>query len=143
VGEDCAAGKEVIERGAQLRWTPSKDLDSDGLHKMEIYPDKYYHIYNRTNNSEIAFRSSENYDFFLSKYRKYLGGMLDTLAYCLMPTHFHFLVIIRSEETDSIKNAVGIMLSSYTKAINKRYNRHGSLFQLSQNLLSRMITCLL
>ena len=97
---------------------------------MEIYPNKYYHIYNRSNNSEVAFRSSENYDFFLSKYRKYLGGMLDTLAYCLMPTHFHFLVIIRSEETDSIKNAVGVMLSSYTKAINKRYNRHGSLFQL-------------
>ena len=56
--------------------------------------------------------------------------MFDTLAYCLMPTHFHFLVFVRSEETDTLKDAVGLMLSSYTKAINRRYNRHGSLFQL-------------
>ena len=97
---------------------------------MEIYQNNYYHIYNRSNNSEVAFKSPENYRYFLSKYSKYFGGMFNTLAYCLMPTHFHFLVFVRSEETDTIKSAVGLMLSSYTKAINKKFYRHGSLFQL-------------
>ena len=97
---------------------------------MEIYPNNYYHIYNRSNNAEIVFKTPENYNFFLSKYRNYLEKLLDTIAYCLMPTHFHFLVFIRSDETIGIKNAFGLLQSSFTKAINKRYQRNGSLFQL-------------
>ena len=46
-----------------------------------------------------------------------------------MPTHFHFLIQIISEETDLVRNNIGILLSSYTKAINKVNNRNGSLFQ--------------
>ena len=46
-----------------------------------------------------------------------------------MPTHFHFIVKIKDEKEESIQKAIGLLLSSYTKAINKRYNRHGSLFQ--------------
>jgi len=51
------------------------------------------------------------------------------LAYCLMPTHFHFLVYIVSTDISKIQKNIGIWLSSYTKAINKLYKRHGSLFQ--------------
>jgi len=46
-----------------------------------------------------------------------------------MPTHFHFLFYIRSIETELIKKNIGILLSSYTKAINKAFSRTGSLFQ--------------
>jgi len=46
-----------------------------------------------------------------------------------MPTHFHFLIYIRSIETELIKKNIGILLSSYTKAINKAFFRTGSLFQ--------------
>jgi REP element-mobilizing transposase RayT len=96
---------------------------------MELYQGYYYHIYNRTNNKEIAFKSPENYLYFLKKYRDYLVSLIDTLAYCLMPTHFHFLVYIVSADISKIQKNIGIWLSSYTKAINKRYKRHGSLFQ--------------
>ena len=96
---------------------------------MELYQGYYYHIYNRTNNKEIAFKSPENYIYFLKKYRSYLESLIDTLAYCLMPTHFHFLVYIVSEDIAKIQKNIGTWLSSYTKAINKRYQRHGSLFQ--------------
>ncbi len=105
-------------------------MDSIFLSDMEIYPQQYYHIYNRSNNAEVVFKSEENYDFFLCKYQKYISGKVETLAYCLMPTHFHFLVFIQSAETTIIKNNFGILLSSYTKAINSRHKRHGSLFQL-------------
>lgn len=46
-----------------------------------------------------------------------------------MPTHFHFLIYVRSIETELIKKNIGILLSSYTKAINKSFSRTGSLFQ--------------
>jgi hypothetical protein len=46
-----------------------------------------------------------------------------------MPTHFHFLVKIITEEIDELRKNIGIQLSAYTKAINKAYDRNGSLFQ--------------
>jgi len=46
-----------------------------------------------------------------------------------MPDHFHFLIYIKSIDVEIVKNNIGILLSSYTKAINKAYNRTGSLFQ--------------
>jgi len=96
---------------------------------MELETNKYYHLYNRSNNRELLFRERENYIHFLTKYRKYLEEYLDTLAYCLMPNHFHFLIYVKSEEIETLKKKFGILLSSYTKAINKAFSRSGSLFQ--------------
>ena len=96
---------------------------------MELYQGYYYHIFNRSNNNEIVFKSPENYLYFLKKYREYLESLVVTLAYCLMPTHFHLLVYIASNEIERIQKNIGTWLSSYTKAINKHFGRHGSLFQ--------------
>lgn len=96
---------------------------------MELKPNKYYHLYNRSNNHELLFRNRDNYLYFLNKYRKYISPFVDTLAYCLMLDHFHFSVFITSENTILIKKNIGLLLSSYTKAINKSCSRVGSLFQ--------------
>lgn len=97
---------------------------------MELQVGKYYHIYNRSNNQEELFKNRDNYLYFLSKYRKYLEKYLLTLAYCLMPDHFHFLVHINAgSDIIELKKNFGILLSSYTKAINKVNSRTGSLFQ--------------
>jgi len=71
----------------------------------------------------------ENYLYFLRQYRRHPGEHFDTLAYCLMPTHFHFLVRVKSLDIDVTRDKVGIWLSAYTKALNKQVGRHGSLFQ--------------
>lgn len=96
---------------------------------MRLEHGRYYHLYNRSNAGEIVFKAEENYAFFLRKYRRHLAEHLTTLAYCLMPTHFHFLVQVTVGEERAAQDAVGVWLSSYTKAINKRLGRHGSLFQ--------------
>ena len=54
-----------------------------------------------------------------------------------MPTHFHFLAMVRADDTTRIKKNLGILLSSYTKAVNVQFARHGSLFQ--QHTRSRHI----
>ena len=89
-----------------------------------------YHVYNRTNNDEIAFKSEDNYPYFLEKMMKYLPECLDIWAYCLMPTHFHFLVQVKEGfESDDIEEQMRLLQMSYSKAINKRHDRHGSLWQ--------------
>ncbi|RPI63309.1 MAG: transposase [Ignavibacteriales bacterium] len=96
---------------------------------MELEPNKYYHLYNRSNNHELLFRNRDNYIYFLSKYKKYLSPFVNTLAYCLMPDHFHFSVYVKSNDSITLKKSIGLLLSSYTKAINKSFSRVGSLFQ--------------
>jgi REP element-mobilizing transposase RayT len=98
--------------------------------------EKFYHIFNRGNNRENIFKEEENYHYFLKQYEKYLSGVVDTYAYCLMPNHFHFLVKIKgikSIETPSrltpVEKGFKDFFISYAKSINKRYNRVGSLFQ--------------
>ena len=96
---------------------------------------KYYHIYNRGINSDILFRDSDNYNYFLKLYDTHIDPIAETFAWCLMKNHFHFL--IRVKEVEEIKTAIKIqpsqsfsnLFNAYTKAFNKKYNRHGALFE--------------
>ena len=95
-----------------------------------------YHIYNRGNNRESLFKEERNYYYFMSLYEKYLHSILHLYAYCLLPTHFHLMV--RIKEWEKIENCFNdpnliwmqfrTFLGTYTKAINKAYNRSGHLF---------------
>lgn len=71
--------------------------------------------------------------------------MADTYSYCLLPNHFHFLVRIktvdeqiRSQQTLRVGETLSVLrpsqqfgnlFNAHTKAINKAYERTGSLFQ--------------
>ena len=104
-------------------------------------PDQYYHFYNRGNNRQAVFFERENYLYFLRGIKKYLRESMDILAYCLMPTHYHILVRVRSIMSQTSEDSAGKEVSkavslamqkfgiSYTKAINKRFDRVGALFQ--------------
>ena len=96
---------------------------------------KYYHIYNRGNNRENIFFEKHNYRHFLELYAKYIVPIADTCVYCLLCNHFHFLVRIKTvEEQETLRvlkpsQQFGNLFNAYAKAINKAYNRTGSLFQ--------------
>ncbi|MEN0056518.1 MAG: transposase [Mucilaginibacter sp.] len=94
---------------------------------MKINPDICYHLYNRGNNKEPIFFEPENYTYFLNQFKKYVLPFSDVYSYCLMPNHFHFFIKINDKALfeKGIKN----FFISYSKAINKKYNRVGSLFQ--------------
>ncbi|QQS50361.1 MAG: hypothetical protein IPM71_12330 [Bacteroidota bacterium] len=57
-----------------------------------IVPGRYYHVFNKSVGGEFLFKNHENYRYFMEKYRKYVSPFAETLAWCLMPTHFHFLI---------------------------------------------------
>ncbi|WP_395048107.1 transposase [Flavobacterium sp.] len=96
---------------------------------------KYYHIYNRGINSDILFKENDNYEYFLRLYDTHIDPIVETYAWCLMKNHFHFLVRIKDvDELDTEKKiqpsqSFSNLFNAYTKAFNKSYNRHGSLFE--------------
>jgi REP element-mobilizing transposase RayT len=97
-------------------------------------PGLYYHIYNRGNNRQCIFFQPENYLYFLRNVKRYLAPLARVTAYCLMPTHYHLLVRVQNSEVFktsefSLSKAMMRLSVSYTKAINKRFDRVGSLFQ--------------
>jgi putative transposase len=95
--------------------------------KFEFEPFQYYHLYNRGNNYESIFREAENYRFFLRLLDKYLSPeKVETVAYCLMPNHYHLLVCPKVETLSKLMQP---LLLAYTNAYNKRYGRVGGLFQ--------------
>ena len=100
---------------------------------IPFVPELYYHIYNRGNNRERIFFEPENYLFFLKKIKEYLVPVSDILVYCLMPTHYHILVRVKQTSevfhTSEVSNAMMKLSVSYTKAVNKRFQRVGVLFQ--------------
>jgi putative transposase len=97
------------------------------LRRIPLQVGNFYHIYNRGNNRQLIFFERENYIYFLQLIRGHLiANSVDIVAYCLMPNHYHFLVYLRDE---TLSDAMKSLSLSYTKAINKRCNRSGVLFQ--------------
>jgi putative transposase len=58
----------------------------------KLQPGHVYHVYGRANGNDILFSNSENYRYFLGKYKRYILPIADTYSYCLMPNHYHFLI---------------------------------------------------
>ncbi|MGY6523041.1 MAG: hypothetical protein ACXIUD_15015 [Mongoliitalea sp.] len=72
-------------------------------------PGQSYHIYNHANGMENIFREEENYRFFLQQYKNYLGDVVDTYAFCLMPNHFHLLVGVKqTPDLTGFRNLSGL-----------------------------------
>lgn len=114
---------------------------------IPLFPNGLYHVLNRGNGDERLFRTEENYRFFLQKYRQHISPIATTLAWCLLPNHYHFLVRInraevlqkghfeRKRKEIASEQLPGFIMqqfsnwqNSYAKALNKVYRRKGSLF---------------
>ncbi len=109
------------------------------IFNMKLYPENIYHIYNRGNNKQKIFFNRENYLFFLKKIREHLKPHLKFISYCLMPNHFHFLALTPYEfNAEKFSDKFKTLLSSYTRAINIKEKRTGSLFQ--QNSKAKCLT---
>lgn len=95
--------------------------------KTKFFNDCYYHIYNRGVNHSNIFLTKRNYYFFLEKVKQYLLPYADIVAYCLMPNHFHLLILVKNGE--EISSALKKVFLSYTKSLNKETNRSGPLWE--------------
>lgn len=106
--------------------------------KARLAPGKHYHIYTRGNNKEDIFKDPANYAYFLKLWKKHITPIADTFAYCLLKNHVHFCVGIKYPEDlpqgyasgeKHLSKPFSNCFNAYAKAINKRFERTGSLFE--------------
>ena len=109
----------------------------------------FYHIFNRGIEKRETFTDKQDYQIFkyymfvylaplnkvLSRHPdipirlhgKNLNEELDLIAYCLMPSHFHFLIRLKTK--DAISRFMKQLINAYTFYFNKKYQRAGNLLQ--------------
>lgn len=109
----------------------------------------YYHIFNRGVEKRRIFENAGDYSEFIRYLKIYLEnpedlrrdepllklnlvkgnlfGKLELIAYCLMPTHFRFLV--KQTEKDAVTKFMRQLGTAYTMYFNRKYERVGPLFQ--------------
>ncbi|MBI5470095.1 transposase [Candidatus Kaiserbacteria bacterium] len=118
--------------------------------QIEFASDELYHIYNRGTEKRIVFLSRWDYDRFLTLLylcnqeeriderlnRHTLAQALELpqgsplvniVAYCLMPNHFH--LVLREISGSGISRYMQKVITGYTMYFNKKYDRSGVLFQ--------------
>ncbi len=109
-----------------------------GIEKRQIFTDKreyqrallaidYYRFSDLSAGlAQVLNLEIEKRNFFLSQVRKH-NKLIDLLAYCLMPNHFHLL--IKQLEEGGIKEFVSNFSNSYVRYFNTKNKRVGPLFQ--------------
>lgn len=118
--------------------------------------DHFYHIYSRSIAKYVVFNNEieygrmlnlidlyrfKDFDYRFSKFlslqqntrqsiisdvRKSNNCAVDVIAYCVMPTHFHF--VLKQKINNGITEYIGRVLNSYSKFFNIRHNRSGPLW---------------
>jgi putative transposase len=122
---------------------------------MKLTTDQTYHVFNKSiagykvfnGNSDFhrmleisAFYQSKNLDKFSVfnrqvNYKKRLRELIysdrqkqvEIIAYCFMPTHFHF--VLKQVESNGTSDYLNSVLNSYTRYFNTKYQRKGPLWQ--------------
>jgi putative transposase len=114
---------------------------------------KVYHLYDHAVNKNNLFDTEDNFRYFLSRYQHFMLPVVDTMAYCLMPNHFHAAIRVKTpeyilqsppqlleqwaltEQSDSIdfqkrvSQQFSNLFNGYTQALNKQQSRRGALFE--------------
>jgi putative transposase len=116
-------------------------MPNKGVVKQNL-PDTFYHVYNRVWKEKL-FRDDSDYTYFYKLINRYLGeervvdkagtlypnfnGLLEINCFCLMPTHFHFVVY--QKELNIISFFMRSLMNSYVIYYNKKYKKRGKLFE--------------
>ncbi|MCK5357108.1 MAG: transposase [Elusimicrobiales bacterium] len=116
--------------------------------RIKPYTDQIYHIYNRGVDKRIVFSEETDYVRFIhdlyefndikpaAKYSEVqlpnIYGedrkcLVDIIAFCLMPNHFHLM--LRAKTDNGISEFMRKIGTGYTNHFNQKYNRTGALFQ--------------
>ncbi len=102
----------------------------------------YYHVYNRGAGGQQIFLDANDKRKFLSLLARYVTPKderdeadqmypeyeIEINAYCLMGNHFH-LLCYQTEDKDALSGLMRSVSTAYSMYYNKKYKRHGHLFQ--------------
>lgn len=121
---------------------------------IDISIGEYYHLYSRGTEKRVIFTNTSDYERFIvllyicnsasiavcirDHLRQGRGlaeiftidrgeSLVEIVAYCLMPNHFHLLV--REKTENGVQKFILKLLTAYSMYFNKKYKRTGALFE--------------
>ena len=87
-----------------------------------------YHIINRGNMRMQVFNDAEDYDYFLDLVQKAAKREnIEIHAYCLMPNHFHLLLVPKEEK--SLSRFMQWVMTSHVRYYHKKNKTSGHIWQ--------------
>jgi len=109
-----------------------------GVDKRQIFMDKQdylrfiHDLYELNNQDRVGlnyykFRDYGNKGDVSKKYKEPRRPLVDILAYCLMPNHYHLMLSPKTE--NGISQFMQKVNMGYSKYFNQKYERTGTLFQ--------------
>ena len=125
------------------------------MRKEKLAEGSLYHIFSKSIAGYVIFNDKKEYDRMLEGIRFYQMGkpllsfarfcecskekqaviskaaegedQVEVIAYCLMPTHVHF--ILKQKKEEGISSFMNNLLNSYTRYFNKKHGRKGPLWE--------------
>lgn len=95
-----------------------------------------FHIMGRSISEIDLFKEHEDKLKYFSLIKKYQGIYIFKIyAYCLMKNHFHIMIDANGADISKIMHSINF---SYAQYFNRKYNRHGHLFQ--DRFKSKLVT---
>lgn len=107
-------------------------------------PDTYYHVYNRGHNKDPLFIDSNDFEYFVFLLKRcfgptqikakdgrlfpWIGDKITLNAFCLMPNHFH-LLLLQGSDISALSKSMQSLATTYSMYFNKKYQRRGSIFE--------------
>lgn len=86
-----------------------------------------YHIMVKSISEVLLFKHYTDKDRYLATVKKYQNIFkFKVYAYCLMDTHAHFIIYANGADISKIMHGIN---QSYAQYFNRKYGRHGHLFQ--------------
>jgi len=125
--------------------------------KIPLVTNEIYHVINRGNASMPIFKKKYDYQKFIQTFLYYQNDnlsfrfskllelsqsekeeilkklkikkdlLIEIIAYCLMPNHYHFILMQAKDE--GITNFIRLFANSYSRYFNAKYKRKGGLFE--------------
>lgn len=87
-----------------------------------------YHVLNRGNGKQEIFHDRSDYSAFLKLMKEAKGKFsVEILAYCLMPNHFHMLIM--PSEANELSKYMQWLLTSHVRRYHKHYGTTGHIWQ--------------
>lgn len=91
------------------------------------YPEAIFHIMCRSQSEFLLFRDCDDKDYYLNLLKKYTDKYRCSIyAYCLMDNHLHLHFDPRGFDVSKFMHSTN---TAYVRYYNKKYNRHGHVFQ--------------
>lgn len=87
-----------------------------------------YHVLNRGNGGQKVFHKDQDYEAFIDLMKKAKARYaIKIFAYCLMPNHFHMVVVpIQAEE---LNKGMQWLMTSHVRRYHRRYGTSGHIWQ--------------